>query len=75
MRIYRTDIRSYRMTGGLSDDSLSKNVHQAIGMIAAQVNCEVDEALARLKIRADAMGQTLEHTALDVLDRVIRFDE
>jgi hypothetical protein len=63
------------MTGGLSDDSLSKNVHQATGMIAAQVNCDVDEALARLKIRADAMGQSLEHTALDVLDRVIRFDE
>jgi hypothetical protein len=63
------------MTGGLSDDSLSKNVHQAVGMIAAQVDCDVDEALARLKIRADAMGQTLELTALDVLDRVIRFDE
>jgi hypothetical protein len=62
------------MTGGLSDDSLSKHVHQAMGMIAVQVDCDVDEALARLKIRADAMGQTLEHTALDVLDRVIRFD-
>jgi hypothetical protein len=63
------------MTGGMSDDALSKNVHQAVGMVAAQVGCDVDEALARLKIRADAMGQTLEHTALDVLDRVIRFDE
>jgi hypothetical protein len=63
------------MTGGLSDDSLSKHVHQAMGMIAAQLDCDVDEALARMKIRADAMGQTLEHTALDVLDRVIRFDE
>ena len=43
--------------------------------ILAQLDCTVDEALARLKIRADATGQTLEHTALDVLDRVIRFDE
>ncbi len=63
------------MTGGRWDDSLSKNVHQAMGMIAAQVGCDVDEALARLKIRAEAMGQSLEHTALDVLDCVIRFDD
>ena len=63
------------MAGGLSDDPLGKHVRQAIGMIAAQANCDLEEALARLKIRADAMGQTLEHTALDVLDRVIRFDD
>jgi len=63
------------MSGAQSDESLGKHVHQAIGMIAAQVDCDLEEALARLKIRAAAMGQTLEHTALDVLDRVIRFDD
>jgi hypothetical protein len=32
------------------------------------------EALGRLRIRAEATGQTLEHVALDVINRVIRFD-
>jgi hypothetical protein len=44
-------------------------------MIAEQLNCDITEALARLKIRAEAMGQTLDMMALDVLDRVVRFDE
>ncbi len=44
-------------------------------MIAAQVGCGVEEALHRLIIRAEAMGETIEDTALDVLDRIVRFDE
>jgi plasmid stability protein len=43
-------------------------------MVAAQVDCAMGEALNRLRIRAAAMGQSLEHTALDVLDGLIRFD-
>jgi hypothetical protein len=43
-------------------------------MVAAQVGCDLIEAFDRLKIRATAMGQTLEDTALDVIDGVIRFD-
>jgi hypothetical protein len=56
------------------DDYFSEHVHQATGMIAAQVDCSVGEALDRMRIRAAATGQSLEHTALDVLDGVIRFD-
>jgi hypothetical protein len=56
------------------DDYFSHHVHQATGMIAAQVDCSMGEALNRLRIRAAATGQSLEHTALDVLDGVIRFD-
>jgi hypothetical protein len=55
--------------------SLSSRVHQATGMISAQVHCGTGEALDRLKIRSAARGQTLDETARDVLDRVIRFDE
>jgi hypothetical protein len=43
-------------------------------MISAQVHCGTSEALDRLKIRSAALGQTLDETALDVLDGVIRFD-
>ena len=52
---------------------LGDHVHQAAGMVAAQLDCDVSEALGRLKIRADATGQTLEDMALDVLDGVVRF--
>ena len=62
------------MGGGLWDDSFSNDVHQATGMIAAQLQCDVDEAFARLRIRAAATNQTLQETALDVVGRVIRFD-
>jgi hypothetical protein len=49
------------------------HVHQATGMVAAQVGCDIDEAFNRLMIRAAALNQSLELTALDVIDRVIRF--
>lgn len=57
------------------DQFLSANVHQATGMVAGQLGCEIPEALAWLKLRADATGDRLENVALDVLDRVIRLDE
>jgi AmiR/NasT family two-component response regulator len=60
---------------GASDDYLSAVVHQATGMVAVQAGCDVTEALNRMRIRAEATDQTLENTALDVIDRVIRFDE
>jgi hypothetical protein len=44
-------------------------------MIAAQVHCDTGEALDRLRIRSAARNQTLDETALDVLNGVIRFDE
>jgi nitrate/TMAO reductase-like tetraheme cytochrome c subunit len=53
---------------------MSVHVHQATGMIAAQADCDISEAFARLTIRAAAMGQSIEDTALDVLDRIVRFD-
>jgi len=61
------------MSNGSSDEFRSVAVHQATGMIAAQADCGVDEAFHRLNIRAAAMGQTLQDTALDVLDCRIRF--
>lgn len=61
----------------MSDESASGfhsvAVHQATGMVAVQVGCDIDEALNRLTIRADAMDQSLQDTALDVLDRRIHF--
>jgi hypothetical protein len=49
------------------------HVHQATGMVAAQLGCDISEAFNRLTIRSAALNQTLELTSLDVIDRVIRF--
>jgi hypothetical protein len=48
-------------------------VHQATEMVAAQLDCDIAEALGRLRIRATATGQTLENLSLDVLDGLVRF--
>jgi hypothetical protein len=54
--------------------ALSDEVHQATGMMAAQLDCDIAEALDRLRIRSLALGQTLDDTANEVLCRAIRFD-
>ncbi len=53
---------------------LNEQVHQATGIVGEQLHCSMLEALSRLIIRAKATGQTLDVTALDVIDGVIRFD-
>jgi hypothetical protein len=63
-----------RVATGVPDDRLSVLVHQATGMVAVQLDCDVIEAFDRLKLRASATGESLEHLALDVIDGVTRFD-
>jgi uncharacterized protein with PIN domain len=55
-------------------DHTSARVAQASLMIAVQVPCERDEAIQRLGIRASGLRQSIEDTALDVLDGLLRFD-
>jgi hypothetical protein len=75
LRTDRTGVSSVLVSGGgFAGEHVSAVVHQATGMVAAQLNCDIAEALGRLRIRAEAMDQTLEDTALDVLDGVLRFD-
>jgi hypothetical protein len=53
---------------------ISSRVAVADEMIAAQAGCDIDEALQLLIIRTKSLGQSMEITALDVLDGIIRFD-
>jgi hypothetical protein len=62
------------MPGGTSDDHLSDRVHQACDVISAQAGCDEAEALAMLIVKAAESGESLDDTALDVLDGIIRFD-
>jgi hypothetical protein len=50
------------------------HVQQACGMIAVQAECDIGEAFALLVIRASSLDQSLHLTALDVLDRCVRFE-
>jgi hypothetical protein len=54
--------------------NISVRVAQATRIVAAQAGCGLEEALHRVIIRSEAMGQTIEDTALDTIDGVIRFD-
>ncbi len=52
----------------------SPQVHQATGMIAAQLDVGMDEAFARLRARAFADRRPLAELAADVVARRLRFD-
>jgi hypothetical protein len=49
-------------------------VHQASGMVAAQLNVTVGQALVCLRANAFGSGHTLERVAADVIARTLRFD-
>jgi AmiR/NasT family two-component response regulator len=48
-------------------------VRQAQGMVSVQLGCELDDALARMRERADETGETLDEIAADVVARLTRF--
>lgn len=49
------------------------HVHQATGMIAAQLGTDVATALARLRSHAWSNDRSIDDVARDVVDRVLRF--
>jgi len=50
-------------------------IHQATGMIAAQLNETVPNALARLRAAAFGSGRSMYDIAQDVVERRVRFDD
>ena len=50
-------------------------VHQATGMIAVQINAEVDEALVRLRAHSFAADRPIREVAEDVVTGQLRFDD
>ena len=51
----------------------SDRVSQATGMISVQAECSLAAAFDLLRERAFADEQSLQDTALDVIDGIIRF--
>jgi hypothetical protein len=50
-------------------------VHQATGMVSAQLGVSIDEAFVRLRAHAYAQDRPLDAIARDVVERRLRFDE
>ena len=50
-------------------------IHQATGMVAAQLDTDVATALGRLRVRAWSNGQRLDDFARQVVARELRFDD
>ncbi len=68
------------LPGGLDDGhhlDLGRRavVHQASGMVAAQLRVPIDTAFARIRAHAYAADRPLEDVAGDVVRRRLRFDE
>jgi len=59
---------------GAAEWYLSSRALQATGMVAEQCHCDLVEALNRMIIRAAALDVDIETLALDIIDRVVRFD-
>ncbi len=64
-------------TDGIGDvDGLSHFVvHRAAGMVMAQLDCGIEEALMRLRARAFADAVPIQELAADVVRRTRRFQE
>jgi hypothetical protein len=53
---------------------LSNQVNQASGLVSVQAECDAERRWTRVIIRTPMMDQSVEHTALDVIDGRARFD-
>jgi ANTAR domain len=52
----------------------SPEVHQAVGMVSAQMGAPVAEAASRLVRESEDTGRSLDDIARDVIDRRSRFE-
>jgi hypothetical protein len=71
------------LMAGLSDPQMNEadlsvllraEVHRAAGMVMAQADVPIEDALVRLRAYAFGSGRTLTEVAADVLERRLRFD-
>jgi GAF domain-containing protein len=66
---------SESLAWGIEIDDYRAVVHQATGMISAQVDCGIGDALLRLRGRAFAIDRPIDEVATDVVTGKVRFDE
>jgi hypothetical protein len=60
---------------GLEVDDDRSVVHQATGMISVQLDCDIEEALLRLRGYAYSTERPIREVAVEVVTRKLRFDD
>jgi hypothetical protein len=71
----QSDAVSESLAWGLEVDDYRAVVHLATGMISAQLECGIGEALVRLRGHAFGAERPIEQVASDVVTGDLRFDE
>jgi hypothetical protein len=71
----QSETASERIAFALESSDYRAVVHQATGMISAQLDCGIEEALVRLRGHAFAAERPIDEIAEGVVDGSIRFDE
>jgi hypothetical protein len=66
---------SESLAWGLEVDDYRAVVHQATGMVSAQLDCGIGEALVRLRGHAFGAERPIEQVAADVVTGDLRFEE
>jgi hypothetical protein len=56
------------------EGTLPRHVHQATGMVVAQLGVSIEEAFARLRAHAYSSGRTLDEVAGEIVDRRLRLE-
>jgi hypothetical protein len=72
---WQSEVASESLAFALDVSDYQAVVHQATGMISAQLNCGIGEALVRLRGRAFATTLPIEQVAREVVTGSLRFDE
>jgi hypothetical protein len=70
----QSETASETIAFALDDSDYRAVVHQATGMISAQLDCSVEEALVRLRGRAFAAERPIDEMAEEVVAGSIRFE-
>lgn len=71
----QSEIASESLSFGLELSDYRAVVHQATGMISAQLSCNPEEALVRLRGFSYSDGRSIEEVSKEVVGGSIRFDD
>jgi hypothetical protein len=70
----RIEDRTSRCTMTNASPKPSLEVSRAVGVVSVQAGCRIEQAFVLMNERALAMNRTLDDIAVEVIDRVVRFD-
>jgi GAF domain-containing protein len=71
----QSEAASESLAFGLNISDYRAVVHQATGMVSAQLDCDIKEALVRLRGFSYADGRSIEEVAEDVVAGLLRLDD